>query len=318
MKIVVIEPLGISEEEIRNIAKPITDKGHELIIYNDKITDTNILKKRVKDAEILVLANMPLNGEVIASDEKLKMISVAFTGVDHVDLNVCKDKNIMVCNAAGYSTSSVAELTFGLIFSVLRNIVPLDKLVREGKTKDGYSQTDLAGKTLGVIGTGAIGSKVAEIALAFGCRVIAWSRSEKKELKDKGIKYVSLDELLKQSDIVTIHTPLNDYTKGLISEEKIKLMKKNAILINTARGPIVDNNALAKALKEGKISGAGIDVFDMEPPIPSDYPLLSIRNAVLVPHIGFATKEVMIRRANITFENINKWLEGKPQNVIKY
>ncbi|WP_127836614.1 2-hydroxyacid dehydrogenase [Clostridium prolinivorans] len=318
MKIVVIEPLGISEEEIRNIAKPITDKGHELIIYNDKITDTNILKKRVKDAEILVLANMPLNGEVIASDEKLKMISVAFTGVDHVDLNVCKDKNIMVCNAAGYSTSSVAELTFGLIFSVLRNIVPLDKLVREGKTKDGYSQTDLAGKTLGVIGTGAIGSKVAEIALAFGCRVIAWSRSEKKELKDKGIKYVSLDELLKQSDIVTIHTPLNDYTKGLISEEKIKLMKKNAILINTARGPIVDNNALAKALKEGKISGAGIDVFDMEPPIPSDYPLLSIRNAVLVPHIGFATKEAMIRRANITFENINKWLEGKPQNVIKY
>lgn len=318
MKIVVIEPLGISEEEIRNIAKPITDKGHELIIYNDKITDTDILKKRVKDAEILVLANMPLNGEVIASDEKLKMISVAFTGVDHVDLNVCKDKNIMVCNAAGYSTSSVAELTFGLIFSVLRNIVPLDKLVREGKTKDGYSQTDLDGKTLGVIGTGAIGSKVAEIALAFGCRVIAWSRSEKKELKDKGIKYVSLDELLKQSDIVTIHTPLNDYTKGLISEEKIKLMKKNAILINTARGPIVDNTALAKALKEGKISGAGIDVFDMEPPIPSDYPLLSIRNAVLVPHIGFATKEAMIRRANITFENINKWLEGKPQNVIKY
>ncbi|SKA83151.1 D-3-phosphoglycerate dehydrogenase [Clostridium sp. USBA 49] len=318
MKIVVIEPLGISEEEIRNIAKPITDKGHELIIYNDKITDTDILKKRVKDAEILVLANMPLNGEVIASDEKLKMISVAFTGVDHLDLNVCKDKNIMVCNAAGYSTSSVAELTFGLIFSVLRNIVPLDKLVREGKTKDGYSQTDLDGKTLGVIGTGAIGSKVAEIALAFGCRVIAWSRSEKKELKDKGIKYVSLDELLKQSDIVTIHTPLNDYTKGLISEEKIKLMKKNAILINTARGPIVDNNALAKALKEGKISGAGIDVFDMEPPIPSDYPLLSIRNAVLVPHIGFATKEAMIRRANITFENINKWLEGKPQNVIKY
>lgn len=318
MKIVVLEPLGISGEEIRNIAKPITDKGHELVVYDTKVTDRESLKERAKEAEVLVLANMPLKGEIIASLNKLKMMSIAFTGVDHVDLKACKDKNVTVCNAAGYSTSSVAELTYGLIFSVLRNIVPLDKAVREGKTKDGFSQNDLSGKTLGVIGTGAIGARVSEIALAFGCSVLAWSRSEKEELKTKGVKYVSLDELLRKSDIVSIHTPLNESTKGLICKEKIALMKKNAVLINTARGPLVDNNALAEALKEGELGGAGIDVFDMEPPLPLDYPLLSAPNTVLLPHIAFATKEAMIRRANITFKNIEKWLEGKPQNLIKF
>lgn len=317
MKIVILEPLGVSEEELRNIAKSITDKGHELIIHKDRNLDIEVLKERAKDAEVLVLANMPLKGEVISSAEKLKMISIAFTGVDHVDLKVCKDKKLLVCNAAGYSTPSVAELTYGLIFSVLRNIVSLDKATREGKTKDGYSQNDLAGKTIGLIGTGAIGSKVAEIAIAFGCKVLAFNRSEKEELKAKGVKYVSLQELLKESDIVSIHTPLNEATKGLINAENLSIMKKSAILINTARGPIVDNSALAKALKEGKIAGAGIDVFDIEPPLSIDNDLLHAPNCVVTPHIGFATKEAMVRRAHITLGNIEKWLEDKPQNVIK-
>lgn len=317
MKIVILEPLGVSEEELRNIAKPITNKGHELIIHKDKSLDIEVLKERAKEAEVLVLANMPLKGEVICSAEKLKMISIAFTGVDHVDLKVCKDRKLMVCNAAGYSTPSVAELTYGLIFSVLRNIVPLDKATREGKTKDGYSQNDLAGKTLGLIGTGAIGSKVAEVAIAFGCKVLAYNRSEKEELKAKGVKYVSLQELLKDSDIVSIHTPLNEATKGLIDSEKLSLMKKNAILINTARGPIVDNKALAEALKQGKLAGAGIDVFDIEPPLSIENDLLHAPNCVVTPHIGFATKEAMVRRAYITLGNIEKWLEDKPQNVIK-
>lgn len=317
MKIVVLESLGVSEEELRSIAKPITDKGHELVVHKNKVIDTEALKERAKDAEVLVLANMPLKGEIIASDDKLKMMSIAFTGVDHVDLKACKEKNAVVCNAAGYSTPSVAELAYGLIFSVLRNIVPLDKATREGKTKEGYGQNDLAGKTLGVVGTGAIGAKVAEIALAFGCKVLAWSRSEKEELKAKGVNYVSLEKLLAESDVVSIHTPLNEATKGLISKEKIDLMKKSAILINTARGPIVDNKALAEALKEGRLAGAGIDVFDMEPPLPLDYPLLGAPNTVVAPHVGFATKEAMVRRANITFKNIEKWIEGNPQNLIK-
>lgn len=317
MKIVILEPLGVPEEEIENIAKPITDRGHELVIHKDRNLDIEVLKDRAKDAEVLVLANMPLKGEVISAAEKLKMISIAFTGVDHVDLKACKAKNLMVCNAAGYSTSSVAELTYGLILSVLRNIVSLDKATREGKNKNGYSQNDLDGKTLGLIGTGTIGSKVADVAIAFGCKVIAYSRSEKEELKAKGVKYVSLQELLKESDIVSIHTPLNEATKGLINEEKLSLMKNSAILINTARGPIVDNSALAQALKEGRIAGAGIDVFDIEPPLSIDNDLLQAPNCVVTPHIGFATSEAMVRRAYITLGNIEKWLENNPQNVIK-
>jgi len=316
MKIVVLEPLGVSEEEIRSIAKPITDRGHELVVYNNRIEDSEELKNRVKGADILMLANLPLKGEVIASEEAIKMISVAFTGVDHVDLKTCKDNEITVCNAAGYSTPSVAELTFGLLISVLRNIVPLDKITREGKTKAGYSQSDLEGKTFGVIGTGAIGARVASIAKAFGCEVIAYNRSEKEALKSLGIRYVSLEELLKTSDIVSLHTPLNDNTKGLIGREQLKLMKNSAIIINTARGPIIDNKALAEALKEGTIAGAGIDVFDMEPPLHVDYPLLSALNTVVLPHIGFATKEAMVRRANIVFKNIELWLEGEPQNLV--
>ncbi|WP_125152985.1 NAD(P)-dependent oxidoreductase [Clostridium rectalis] len=316
MKIVVLEPLGISEEDIRKIASPIIKDGNELVVYKDRIEDTDILKERVMGADVLIIANMPLKGEVIKSAENLKMISVAFTGVDHVDINACLEKNIVVCNAAGYSTSSVAELTYGLMLSVFRNIVPLDKITREGKTKCGYGQTEILGKTLGIIGTGAIGIKVAEIAQVFGCKVIAYSRSKKSEIGDMGIKYVSLDKLLKESDIVSVHVPLTDETKYLINKEKIGLMKRSAVIINTARGSIIDNKALAKALKEGRIAGAGIDVFDNEPPLEREYDLLNVPSVVVTPHIGFATKEAMVRRAHIVIENIAKWKEGNPQNLI--
>jgi len=316
MKIAVLEPLGISEEEIRSIAKPITDKGHELIIYNDKVTEIEILKERVKGVDAVVLANMPLKGEVIKSNDRLKIISVAFTGVDHIDLEACKENHVIVSNSAGYSTSSVAELTYGLIISLLRKIIPLDNATRNGQTMAGFNQIDLYGKTLGVIGTGAIGSRVAEIGLAFGCKVVAYNRSQNEELKNKGVTYLSLEELLKESDIVTIHLSLTKDTRGLIDAEKLSLMKKGALLINTARGPIVDNKALAEALNSGKLGGAGIDVFDMEPPLPLDYPLLKTPNTVLTPHIGFATKEAMKRRAQITFDNIFYWLEGNPKNRV--
>lgn len=316
MKITILEPLGVSEEELRQIAKPITDKGHELIIYNEKSTDVEVLKDRVKDTDALIIANSPLKREVIEAAKNLKIISVAFTGFDHVDLEVCKERGITVSNAAGYSTHSVAELAYGMMISLLRKIVPLDKVTRDGGTMAGYRQNDLYGKTLGIVGMGAIGKKVANLGLAFGCNVIAYNRSKDEELVNQGVKYMELDELLKESDIVTIHLPLTDSTKGLISEEKLKLMKKDAILINTARGPIIDNEALAKALKEGWIAGAAIDVFDMEPPIPSEYSLLKENNAVLTPHIGFATEEAMVRRAHIAFGNVDGWMEGTPQNVV--
>lgn len=316
MKITILEPLGVSEEELREIAKPITDKGHELVIHNEKTTDVEVLKERVQDSDALIIANSPLKREVIEAAKNLKMISVAFTGFDHVDLYICKERGISVSNAAGYSTHSVAELAYGLMISLLRKIVPLDKVTRDGGTMAGYRQNDLYGRTLGVIGTGAIGKKVASLGLAFGCDVIAYNRSKDEELLNQGVKYMDLDDVLKNSDIVTVHLPLTGDTRGLISEDRLRLMKKDSLLINTARGPIVDNEALAKALNEDWIAGAGIDVFDIEPPIPSEYTLLKAKNAVLAPHIGFATEEAMVRRAHIAFSNVDKWMEGSPQNLV--
>lgn len=316
MEIVILESLGISDEELNVISKSLTDNGHKLVVYNDGKLDDETLKIRIKDAEILVLANTPLSGEVIDTAEKLKYISVAFTGYNHIDLEKCKEKGIKVSNAAGYSTNSVAEITFGLIISLLRNIVPLETIVRDGGTKNGYRQSDLKGKTLGVLGTGDIGGAVAELGLAFGCKVIAYNRSEKPALISKGVEYKSLDEVLKSSDIVTIHTPLTDETKHLIDKDKLELMKASSFLINTAVGPIVDNDALAEALRNGTIAGAGLDRVDIEPPIPADYPILDAPNVVLLPHIGFATEEAMVRRAKITFENIVKWEKGEQENIV--
>lgn len=315
MKIVILESLGIEQDKLDLITKPLVDSGHEIVAYEDKV-DEETLKTRVKDADILVLANMPLSGEVIAAAENLKFISVAFTGYDHVDLDMCKEKGVKVSNAGGYSTNSVAELAFGLMISLLRNIVVLDGIAKEGGTKDGYSQTDLKGKTLGVLGTGEIGGTVANIGLAFGCEVIAYSRTENQELIDKGVTYLPLEEVLKQSDIVTIHTPLTDQTRGMIGEKELSLMKPSSLLINTGIGPVVDNDALAKALHDGVIAGAGLDRVDMEPPIPLDYPLLSAPNTVIVPHVGYATVEAMIRRAEITFNNISAWEKGEQENVV--
>jgi len=241
---------------------------------------------------------------------------VAFTGYNHIDLDKCKERGIKVSNAAGYSTNSVAEITFGLIISLLRSMGPAEAAVREGSTKAGFTQLDLKGKTLGVLGTGSIGGAVAEIGLAFGCKVIAYNRSEKPALISKGVEYKPLDEVLKESDIVTLHTPLTDDTKHLINKEKLALMKPSAYLINTAVGPVVDNDALAEALHNGTIAGAGLDRVDMEPPVPADYPILSAPNVVILPHVGYATDEAMVRRAEITFTNIVKWEKGEQDNVV--
>lgn len=317
MRIVVLEPLGLTGEELLEIGGSLIDLGHEITSYGNRPENEEELIERIEGADVLIVANMPLSSKAIASNPNIKMISVAFTGVDHIEMETCRKNNIMVCNAAGYSTYSVAELTFGLILSVLRNIVPLNEVTREGKNKDGFSQNELYGKTLGIIGTGSIGTRVAEIAKVFGCNILAYSRTEKKSLIDSGIKYVSLETLLSDSDIVSIHVPLNEETKGLIGRDEISIMKPSAILINTARGPIVDEDVLAEALENDIIAGAGIDVFKIEPPLPKDHPLLKCSNTVVTPHIAFATEEAITRRAHITFENITKFLKGNPQNIMR-
>lgn len=317
MKIVVMEPLGVALEKINALAAALQAAGHEFVYYTSKEAQQDKLLERVQDADIIMLANQPLSAEIINACPKLKMLSVAFTGVDHVALDACRARNILVCNAAGYSTNAVAELTFGLAISVIRNIVPCDARCRKAGTKDGLVGFELFGKTFGVVGTGVIGARVAKIAAAFGCKVLAYSRTAKQELVDAGVQYVSLDELLAQSDFVSLHVPLTDATRGLINADAIAKMKQGAVLLNTARGPVVDSAALAEALNAGKLAGAGIDVFEGEPPIAENHPLCSAKNTVLTPHVAFASREALETRADIVFANIEKWLNGAPQNVVR-
>lgn len=313
MKIVVLERLAISDDELRAIAKPITDMGHELALY-EKTDDLEKQKEYVKDADILVVGNMPLKGEVIRAAKNLKYIPVAFTGYDHVDLEACKERDIKVSNASGYATINVAELVIGMMINLLRQITTLDKSVRDGGLAS--IGQDLTGKTVGVLGTGVIGYKTCQLLKAFDCEILAYDVYENPKAKELGVTYLPLDEVLKRSDLVTIHTPLLEGTKGMINKEKLALMKPTAFLVNCARGPIVNSNDLAEALEKGVIAGAGLDVFDMEPPIPADYPLLNAKNAILTPHIGFLTNEAMVKRARIAFDNILAFLDGTPQNLI--
>lgn len=316
MKIVIIEPLGITQEKLDEATAAVKARGHEITVYASKTENPAELAERGCDADVIIVANQPFRREVIEKCERLKLLSVAFTGVDHVDLECCRERGITVCNAAGYSTNAVAELAFGLAISVLRNIPPCDAACRREGTKAGLVGTELFGKTFGVVGTGAIGGKVARIAQAFGCRVVAYSRTEKPELKAIGVEYLPLEGLLEASDIVSLHVPLDGKTKGLIGEKEIGRMKRNAILLNTARGGVVDSVALARALDEGRIAGAGIDVFEMEPPVPADHPLLHSKHTVVTPHVAFASDEALFTRVQIVCANILKWEDGTPQNVI--
>jgi D-3-phosphoglycerate dehydrogenase len=295
------------------MAKDALGNSIEIIYYDTRVEDTETLIERSKEADAVVLSNFPYKKEVMENCQNLKMICVAFTGVDHVDMDYCKEKNIMVCNCAGYSTVAVADLVFGMVISLYRNIIPCDKVTREGGTKNGLVGFELAGKKFGVIGAGAIGMRTAMIAKAFGCEVYAYSRT-KKEVE--GIEFVDLDTLMSTCDIISLHVPLNKSTKGLINKEKLSLMKESAILLNAARGPVVDSNALAEALNDEKIAGAGVDVFEVEPPISVDHVLFGAKNLIVTPHVAFATAEAFEKRAVIVFDNIKKWLQGTPQNIM--
>lgn len=313
MKLVIIEPLGVEKEALLKMAEEALPENVEIVYYDTRVTDTDTLIKRGADADIIAVSNLPLSSEVINGCRNLKMLSVAFTGVDHIALETCRSNGVLVSNCAGYSTAAVADLVFGMVIGLYRRINACDDAVRREGTKDGLVGFELEGKKFGVIGTGAIGMRVARIAQAFGCEVYAYSRTVKEAA---GITYVDLSTLLSTCDIVSLHTPLNESTKGLIGKEELALMKKSALLINTARGPVADSQALADALNKEEIAGAGIDVFENEPPISSEHPLLHAKNLLATPHVAFATKEALVKRAVIVFDNIDKWLNNEPQNVM--
>lgn len=313
MKLVIIEPLGVEQEKLLAMAAEQLPESVEVVYYDTRVTNTETLIERGKDADIIAVSNLPLNADVIDGCKNLKMLSVAFTGVDHIALDACRRNGVLVSNCAGYSTAAVADLVFGLLISLYRNIPACNEVVRREGTKDGLVGFELEGKKFGVVGTGAIGLRVAAIAQAFGCEVLAYSRTKKDV---PGITYTDLDTLLSQCDIVSLHTPLNDSTRGLIGKEQLALMKKNAVLINTARGPVVDSQALAEALNAEQIAGACIDVFETEPPIKKEHPLLNAKHVITTPHAAFATKEALVKRAVIVFDNITAWLNNAPQNVM--
>ena len=313
-KIVIMESLGISAEELALRKKPFETQGHTFVDF-PRTTDIPTLIDQAKDADAMILANMPMPGQVIRGCENLKFIDVAFTGVDHVDLTAAKEKGIAVSNASGYSNEAVAELVLGMALNILRNVSAVEARCRAGLTKDGLVGSELKGRTVGIIGYGKIGSRSAELFHAFGCKILAQSRTHKDNAPDY-VEQVSQEELLKRSDIVVLHCPLNDSTRGMINAEKIGLMKKSAILINVARGPVVVSQDLADALNNGVIAAAGIDVFDKEPPLDLSEPLLNCKNCLVTPHVAFASQESMSLRAEIVFENLACWMAGNQQNVI--
>ena len=303
MKIVLLEPLGIPAEVLAQYQARLEAQGHSMVCYETRTTDPAELLRRTGDSDLAILANTPYPASVVEGASQLKLLNVAFTGVDHVALEACRAKGVTVCNAAGYSTQCVAELALGLTIACLRQLPACEAAARSGGAGTPFR------------GTGAIGTRTAQLFQAFGARVIAYSRTRRPEVERLGVTYVSLEELLQQSDIVSLHVPSNGETKGLFSRQRLAMMKPSAILINVARGAIVDNVALAEALNQGQLAGAGIDVFDQEPPLPPETPLLHAKNAVLTPHVAFATEESMLRRAEIVFHNIDAFLAGRPENV---
>ena len=314
MKISLVNSLEVDKKIIDEHKEKLEAMGHEFIVYNDYAKNDDELANRLEDTDIAIITNKPLSANVIDKAKNLEMIDVAFTGVDHIDLDAVKENGITLLNASGYSDDSVAELVIGLTIAVMRKFNENRENIFDGQNNNLMGET-IGGKKFGIIGTGNIGIKLIKILQAFDCEILAYSRTEKDEVKDLGVKYVELDTLLEQSDIISLHIPNNKETKHFLGKEELDKIKENAILINCARGPVVDNDYLAKLLNEDKIR-AGIDVFDMEPPLQSDYPLRNAKNVVLTNHVGFYTKEAMVNRAEIVFNNLYEYLDGNIINEI--
>ena len=308
MKIVAVEPIGISRQRAEELVERYAAKGCDFVVYPDRKEDEQTLVERMKDAEVVIVSNIKLTRNVLEQCPKLKFLNVAFTGLDHIDQDYCREKGIVIRNASGYATQAVAELAVGLMLDVYRKITPFDASTRNLQGRNNILGLELHGKTVGLVGTGAIGLRTAAILKAFGCRLLAYSRTERQEALDMGIEYTTLEDLMQRSDIISLHTPLTAQTKGLISREMLELCKPSAIIINTARGTVIDNKALAEMLNKDCIAGAGIDVYEYEPPLQSNHPLLSAKNAVLLPHVAFATQESFSMRVDIILRNLDEYL----------
>ncbi|MDD8017864.1 MAG: D-2-hydroxyacid dehydrogenase [Bacteroidota bacterium] len=277
--------------------------------------------QRAKDAEIVIINKIHFTKEIIAQLPKVKYIGLLSTGVNVVDVTAAKERGIVVTNVPAYSTQSVAQLVFALIFELTHHVGHHAHAVQNGQwmaSKDfafwNFPLVELAGKTMGIVGFGSIGQSVAKIASALEMDVVVSTRSKKSV--DGHIKFVDIDTLFKTSDVISLHCPLTEETKHLVNAEKLSMMKPSAFLINTSRGGVIDEQALANALNTNRLAGAGLDVLSKEPPTNAN-PLLTAKNCLITPHIAWATKAARERLMKTVVENVKAFLDGRPMNVVE-
>jgi len=311
MKIVVVDHVYLEKEHIEKLRSV-----GNLEIFGEPPKTPDELKERIGSAEIVIVGWSDLTENIIDSAKKLEMISIWATTCHYADLKAARERGIVVTHVPGYATEAVAEHTFALLFAAIRKLPQADKHVRNGNFDwRPFGGVELHGKTLGIIGTGAIGCRVAEIAKAFKMQVLGYDKYPNvKRAEEIGLKYVDLDELLKQSDFISLHVTLTAETDGFVGKKEFEAMKKGVIIVNTSQGKVMDEESLVGALKSGKVSYSGLDVFEKEPP-DKDSPLFKLDNVVLSPHIGFHTVEAKKRCSDICIDNVMKFLEGKQQNT---
>jgi D-lactate dehydrogenase len=335
MKIIFFDIRDSEKELLTNFCQG----KYEFEFISHSLDDKTQLTDEMKQAEVISFFTFSrVSAEVLKQFPNLKLIALRSVGFNHVDIDYCKANNIQVVNSFGYGNVTVAEFAFGLIFDVMRKISrAYMNLKNEHLDRDVYTGFELNGKNIGIIGTGAIGSEAVRIANGFGMNILAYDLYPKEELVEKyKVKYLSLDELLKESDVISLHAPLTDSNFHMINEEKIRLMKPSAVLVNTARGELIDTKALYAALSENRIFGAGLDVLEAENMLTqpdaivdfdyltSDYikqtlvneRLLKLHNVVVTPHIAYNTQEAEDRILHITMSNIDSFFCGKVINSV--
>lgn len=291
------------------------------VTIHDRTPVTEIAA-RCAGATVILTNKVPLSEETLNQLPDLKYVGILATGYNIVNTEVCKNKGIVVSNVPGYSTPAVAQLVFAFMLELCLHVQKHSDAVLDGKWARSadfsfwdYPLIELAGKTLGIIGLGTIGKKVADIATAFDMNIIATGRTQPDQSHRGNFKWVSLDELLDRSDLISIHCPLTPATQGLINKENLNKMKPSAFLINTSRGPIINDADLADALNNNIIAGAGIDVLSAEPP-PADNPLFKAKNIIITPHIAWAAFEARVRLMDIVVSNLQAFISGEPVNVV--
>ncbi len=317
MKIVVLD--GHTENPGDLSWSGLEDLG-DLKVYDRTLMDEDEIIRRIGDCEAVYTNKTPITENIIKSCPKMKFVGVLATGYNIIDVDAAGRYGVTVCNIPTYGTDAVAQYTFALILEVCHHVGAHSDSVHSGKWAMSvdfcywdYPLIELNGKTLGIIGTGRIGMAVAKIAKAFGMNVIAYSRTQREN--SDGVKYVPLDTLFEKSHIISLHCPLTPETDGIISGENIEKMKDGVIIINTGRGQLIDENALASALKSGKVYAAAVDVVSKEP-IEETNPLLLAPNCIITPHIAWASKESRQRLMDIAVDNLRQYIAGRPQNVV--